>query len=81
MSLLTSGERRAAAPTKSMVKFLVGRVSTPDPSEGGPAVAEPGGPTMEATFLGSSLLGLRPRRLILVPFLSGGGNGWVHRLS
>ena len=42
----------------------------PDPSEGGPAVAEPEGPTMEATFLGSSLLGLRPRRLILVPSVS-----------
>ena len=35
----------------------------PDPSEGGPTVAGPGGPTMEATFLGTSLLGLRPRRL------------------
>ena len=40
-----------------------------------------GGSIKGAPFLGSSLLGLRPRRLILVPFLSGGGNGWVHRLS
>ena len=40
-----------------------------------------GGSIKGAPFQGSSLLGLRPRRLILVPFLSGCGNGWVHRLS